>query len=98
MRRLDGRELGGAHVLLAEQSVHGTGAGGTSIAAGEAPVAESGRGAVVWRHRGKQIAPKGVATFNPAFDVTPFALITGIGHGRGVRGSGREKGETERIG
>jgi methylthioribose-1-phosphate isomerase len=34
--------------------------------------------------KGKQIAPKGVATFNPAFDVTPHDLVTAIITERGV--------------
>jgi methylthioribose-1-phosphate isomerase len=33
---------------------------------------------------GKQIAPRGVATFNPAFDVTPAELVTAIITERGV--------------
>jgi len=33
---------------------------------------------------GKQITPKGVATFNPAFDVTPAELVTAIITERGV--------------
>ncbi len=33
---------------------------------------------------GKQIAPKGVATFNPAFDVTPAELVTAIITERGI--------------
>ena len=33
---------------------------------------------------GKQIAPKGVATYNPAFDVTPAELVTAIITERGV--------------
>jgi methylthioribose-1-phosphate isomerase len=33
---------------------------------------------------GKQIAPKGVATFNPAFDVTPHELVTAIITERGI--------------
>jgi methylthioribose-1-phosphate isomerase len=33
---------------------------------------------------GKQIAPKGVETFNPAFDVTPAALVTAIITERGI--------------
>lgn len=33
---------------------------------------------------GKQITPKGVAIFNPAFDVTPANLVTGIVTERGV--------------
>jgi methylthioribose-1-phosphate isomerase len=33
---------------------------------------------------GKQIAPKGVSTFNPAFDVTPAELVTAIITERGV--------------
>ena len=34
--------------------------------------------------KGKQVAPKGVATFNPAFDVTPHELVTAIITERGV--------------
>ena len=34
--------------------------------------------------KGKQITPKGVATFNPAFDVTPHELVTAIITERGV--------------
>ena len=34
--------------------------------------------------KGKQITPKGVATFNPAFDVTPHDLVTAIITERGV--------------
>jgi methylthioribose-1-phosphate isomerase len=33
---------------------------------------------------GKQIAPRGIATFNPAFDVTPAELVTAIITERGV--------------
>ncbi|MFQ3650739.1 MAG: S-methyl-5-thioribose-1-phosphate isomerase, partial [Gemmataceae bacterium] len=33
---------------------------------------------------GKQIAPEGIAVYNPAFDVTPAELITGIVTERGV--------------
>ncbi len=33
---------------------------------------------------GKQIAPKGVATYNPAFDVTPAELVTAIITERGI--------------
>jgi methylthioribose-1-phosphate isomerase len=33
---------------------------------------------------GKQVAPKGVATFNPAFDVTPAELVTAIVTERGI--------------
>jgi methylthioribose-1-phosphate isomerase len=33
---------------------------------------------------GKQIAPGGVATFNPAFDVTPAELVTAIITERGI--------------
>lgn len=33
---------------------------------------------------GKQIAPKGVQTFNPAFDVTPAELVTAIVTERGI--------------
>ena len=34
--------------------------------------------------KGKQVTPKGVATFNPAFDVTPHDLVTAIITERGV--------------
>jgi methylthioribose-1-phosphate isomerase len=34
--------------------------------------------------KGKQITPKGIATFNPAFDVTPHDLVTAIITERGV--------------
>jgi methylthioribose-1-phosphate isomerase len=34
--------------------------------------------------KGKQVAPEGVATFNPAFDVTPHDLVTAIITERGV--------------
>ncbi|MEQ1681038.1 MAG: S-methyl-5-thioribose-1-phosphate isomerase, partial [Nitrospira sp.] len=35
-------------------------------------------------HGSHPIAPKGVAVYNPAFDVTPAELITGIITERGV--------------
>jgi len=34
--------------------------------------------------KGKQVAPRGVGTFNPAFDVTPHELVTAIITERGV--------------
>lgn len=34
--------------------------------------------------RGKRIAPKGVAVFNPAFDLTPIELVTGLITEKGV--------------
>jgi methylthioribose-1-phosphate isomerase len=33
---------------------------------------------------GKQLTPKGVAIFNPAFDVTPAELVTAIITERGI--------------
>lgn len=33
---------------------------------------------------GKQIVPEGVGVYNPAFDVTPYGLITGIITEKGI--------------
>jgi methylthioribose-1-phosphate isomerase len=45
---------------------------------------EERSGAELTEYAGKQIAPKGVSTFNPAFDVTPAELVTAIITERGV--------------
>jgi methylthioribose-1-phosphate isomerase len=45
---------------------------------------EERSGSELTEYGGKQIAPKGVATFNPAFDVTPAELVTAIITERGV--------------
>jgi methylthioribose-1-phosphate isomerase len=39
---------------------------------------------------GKPTAPEQVRVYNPAFDVTPFELITGYITDRGIRPGGRE--------
>jgi methylthioribose-1-phosphate isomerase len=51
---------------------------------GEAIPIEERAGSELTEFAGKRIAPKGVATFNPAFDVTPAALVTAIITERGV--------------
>ncbi len=38
---------------------------------------------------GRQTAPNGIAVYNPAFDVTPFELITAYVTDRGIRSGGR---------
>lgn len=38
---------------------------------------------------GRQTAPNGIAVYNPAFDVTPFELITAFVTDRGIRPGGR---------
>jgi len=45
---------------------------------------EERSGLELTEYGGKQIAPKGVRTFNPAFDVTPAELVTAIITERGV--------------
>jgi methylthioribose-1-phosphate isomerase len=45
---------------------------------------EERSGRELTEYGGKQIAPKGVRTFNPAFDVTPAELVTAIITERGV--------------
>ncbi len=45
---------------------------------------EERSGRELTEYGGKQIAPKGVGTFNPAFDVTPAELVTAIITERGV--------------
>ena len=49
-----------------------------SIASGEEIPIEERAGSEVKSFRSEQTAPDGVATFNPAFDVTPAELTTGI--------------------
>jgi methylthioribose-1-phosphate isomerase len=51
---------------------------------GDAIPIEERSGRELTEFAGKQIAPKGVATFNPAFDVTPADLVTAIITERGV--------------
>lgn len=43
---------------------------------------------------GRQTAPDGVKVYNPAFDVTPFELITGYITDRGIRPGGRAKNKS----
>ena len=45
---------------------------------------EERSGLELTEYGGKQIAPKGVRTFNPAFDVTPAELVTAIITERGI--------------
>ncbi len=45
---------------------------------------EERSGRELTEYGGKQIAPKGVRTFNPAFDVTPAELVTAIITERGI--------------
>lgn len=45
---------------------------------------EERSGTELTEFRGKQIAPKGVRAFNPAFDITPAELVTAIITERGV--------------
>ena len=45
---------------------------------------EERSGLELTEYAGKQIAPKGVRTFNPAFDVTPAELVTAIITERGI--------------
>ncbi len=51
---------------------------------GKAIPIEERAGRELTEFAGKQIAPRGVETFNPAFDVTPAALVTAIITERGV--------------
>ncbi len=53
-------------------------------ASGDQIPIEERSGLELTEFKGKQIAPKGVATFNPAFDVTPHDLVTAIITERGV--------------
>ncbi|HEY6300038.1 MAG TPA: hypothetical protein VIW95_10405, partial [Candidatus Binatus sp.] len=45
---------------------------------------EERSGRELTEYGGKQITPKGIRTFNPAFDVTPAELVTAIITERGV--------------
>jgi methylthioribose-1-phosphate isomerase len=58
---------------------------------GDAIVIEERAGVEITNSFGKQIAPDGVKVYNPAFDVTPFELITGYITDRGIRPGGRAK-------
>jgi len=51
---------------------------------GDAIPIEERSASEVTRFAGKQVAPRGVAAFNPAFDVTPADLVTAIITERGV--------------
>jgi methylthioribose-1-phosphate isomerase len=51
---------------------------------GSAIPIEERSGRELTEYAGKQIAPKGVHTFNPAFDVTPAELVTAIITERGI--------------
>ncbi|MGH7863654.1 MAG: S-methyl-5-thioribose-1-phosphate isomerase [Candidatus Binataceae bacterium] len=51
---------------------------------GEAIPIEQRSGLELTQFAGKRIAPKGVRTFNPAFDVTPAELVTAIVTERGI--------------
>ncbi len=53
-------------------------------ATGAAIPIEERSGRELTEFAGKQVAPKGVATFNPAFDVTPAELVTAIITERGI--------------
>ncbi|WP_110927817.1 S-methyl-5-thioribose-1-phosphate isomerase [Bacillus massiliglaciei] len=49
-----------------------------SLSSGEQIPIEERNGDEITTIQGKRIAPEGIQTFNPAFDVTPAKLITGI--------------------
>ncbi len=51
-------------------------------------IEERGAGEII-NGFGKQTAPENVRVYNPAFDVTPFELITGYITDRGIRPGGR---------
>ena len=51
---------------------------------GEQIPIEERSGIELTEFKGKQVAPKGVATFNPAFDVTPHELVSAIITERGI--------------
>src|ERR1700690_1309520 len=55
-----------------------------SCASGDQIPIEERSGLELTEFKGKQITPKGIATFNPAFDVTPHDLVTAIITERGV--------------
>ncbi len=51
---------------------------------GDAIPIEERSGLELTEFAGRQVAPRGVKTFNPAFDVTPAELVTAIITERGV--------------
>ncbi|MGO9453436.1 MAG: S-methyl-5-thioribose-1-phosphate isomerase [Candidatus Binataceae bacterium] len=55
-----------------------------NCASGEAIPIEERAAKEIVEFAGKQVAPKGVSVFNPAFDVTPAELVTAIITERGV--------------
>ena len=50
----------------------------------EIPIEQRNTAEVTMLHGGQRVAPDGVAGYNPAFDITPAELITGIVTERGV--------------
>ncbi len=56
---------------------------------GDAIVIEERNPEEVTHGFGRQTAPNGIAVYNPAFDVTPFELITAYVTDRGIRPGGR---------
>ncbi len=57
---------------------------------GDAIVIEERNPEEVTHGFGRQTAPNGIAVYNPAFDVTPFELITAYVTDRGIRPGGRK--------
>jgi methylthioribose-1-phosphate isomerase len=55
-----------------------------SLPSGEKIPIEERSAAEVTHLRGKRITPKGIEAYNPAFDVTPHSLITGIITEKGI--------------
>ena len=55
-----------------------------NCATGDQIPIEERSGLELTEFKGRRVAPKGVATFNPAFDVTPHELVTAIITERGV--------------
>ncbi len=55
-----------------------------NCASGDRIPIEERSGLELTEFKGKQVAPKGIATFNPAFDVTPHELVTAIITERGI--------------
>ncbi|MEO0102248.1 MAG: S-methyl-5-thioribose-1-phosphate isomerase [candidate division WOR-3 bacterium] len=56
----------------------------SSLKDGDEIIVEERKEEEVLTCRGKRIAPKGVKVFNPAFDVTPHSLLTGIITEKGI--------------
>ncbi len=56
---------------------------------GDAIVIEERAASEITHGFGKQTAPDEIRVYNPAFDVTPFALITGYITDRGIKPGGR---------